>query len=545
MTSGVMSGAEGARGAQAASLHGAQTMSQHDTEAPVPFKNWVAVIGSAIGAFMAVLDIQITASSLRDIQGGLGASVDEGSWISTAYLIAEIVTIPLTGWLSQVFSRRVYITFNAALFIIFSMLCGLAHDLPTMIVWRAAQGFTGGVLIPMSFSTILTMLPKSKQPIGLAIFGMTATFAPSIGPAVGGFITDTLSWQYIFFLNLIPGIALISMLLYALPAEKFKLDLLKRSDIPGIISMSVGLSCLIYVLEEGQRKDWFGSELIQRAAVVAGISLTFFIMRELMAKYPLVNLGLLLRRNFGVSSIANVGLGIALYGSVYLLPVYLAVTQGYSAWQIGQVLIWSGMPQLLIIPFLPVIMKRVDTRLIIGFGLIMFGISCLMNVWMSHDYAGEQLIASMIIRSLGQPFIITPLSAMAAGGIEAEQLGSASALFNMMRNLGGSVGTAFASTLVTQREQFHSERIGEHLSNSDPLVRQWLTNASHTLYHAGATAWTANQQAIELLASKVRTEAFVMAFNDSFGFLAVILLLAAFTVIFLQKPQGAPAAHME
>jgi DHA2 family multidrug resistance protein len=516
-----------------------------EVEAAVPFKNWVAVVGSAIGAFMAVLDIQITSSSLRDIQGGLGASVDEGSWISTAYLIAEIVTIPLTGWLSQVFSRRIYITVNAALFVIFSMLCGLAHDLPSMIVWRAAQGFTGGVLIPMSFSTILTMLPRSKQPIGLAIFGMTATFAPSIGPAIGGFITDTLSWQYIFFLNLIPGIVLMAMLLYSLPPEKLKLDLLKRSDIPGIVSMAIGLSCLIYVLEEGQRKDWFGSDLIQRAAIISAISLVFFVVRELLAKYPLVNLRLLLRRNFGVSSIANVALGVALYGSVYLLPVYLALTQGYSAWQIGQVQIWSGLPQLLIIPFVPVLMRKIDPRLIIGFGLVMFGISCLMNVFMSHDYAGEQLIASMIIRSLGQPFIITPLAQMAASGIEVEQAGSASALFNMMRNLGGSIGTAFAATLVTQREQFHSERLGEHISNSDPLVRQWITDATNTLYHAGATTWTANQQAIQLLAEKVRTEAYVMAFNDAFAFLAVILFMAAFTVFFLQKPQGAPAAHME
>lgn len=195
-------------------------MSSLNSEEKVPLKNWIAVIGSSIGAFMAVLDIQITASSLRDIQGGLGASVDEGSWISTSYLIAEIITIPLTGWLSRVFSPRLYIVVNAILFVLFSILCGTAHDLTTMIVCRAAQGFTGGILIPMCFSTILEMLPPSKQPIGLAIFSISATFAPSIGPAIGGYITDTFSWPYIFYLNLIPGAILIAMLMYSLPSAR-------------------------------------------------------------------------------------------------------------------------------------------------------------------------------------------------------------------------------------------------------------------------------------------------------------------------------------
>lgn len=301
----------------------------------VPMKNWLAVVGSAIGAFMAILDIQITASSLRDIQGGLGASVDEGSWISTSYLIAEIVTIPLTGWLSRVFGARNYIIANAILFILFSILCGIAHDLPTMILFRALQGFTGGTLIPMCFSTILQMLPPAKQPIGLAIFSLSATFAPSIGPAIGGYITDTCSWPYIFFLNLIPGLILIGMLSYALPKSPPQWHLLKENDLPGIFLMSVGLSCLIYVLEEGQRKDWFGSELIRTPAIVAVVCLTLFVWQELRTRFPLVNVRLLSRRNFGLGTLASVALGFALYGSVYLLPLYLAVVQGYSAWQIG------------------------------------------------------------------------------------------------------------------------------------------------------------------------------------------------------------------
>ncbi len=515
-------------------IHGKQSEASS-----VPLKNWLAVIGTAIGAFMAILDIQITASSLRDIQGGLGASVDEGSWISTSYLIAEIVTIPLTGWLSRVFSPRVYIIANATLFIVFSILCGMAHDLPTMIMFRAAQGFTGGILIPMAFSTIMEMLPPSQQPIGLAIFSMSATFAPSIGPAIGGYITDNFSWPYIFFLNLIPGVILISMLLYAMPKSKMQLGLLKKNDIAGIITMATGLSSLIYVLEEGQRKDWFGSQEISGAAIVAAVSLIIFVIREITAKNPLVNPGLFIRRNFGLGTLANISLGFALYGSVYLLPLYLAIVHGYSASQIGQVLMWSGLPQLLITPFVPGLMKKIDARLLITFGLAMFGISCAMNGFMSHDYAGEQLILSMLVRAIGMPFIITPLSALATNGIDKEQMGSASALFNMMRNLGGSLGTALSSTLIVQREQFHSTRLYEHISDSDVIVRQWIKEASAGLQHAGASAWSAHEQSLQVLADQVRRESYIMSFNDAFLCVAIVLFVGAFTVLLLKK-SGAP-----
>ncbi len=501
-------------------------------------KSWIAVIGTAIGAFMAILDIQITASSLRDIQGGLGASVDEGSWISTSYLIAEIVTIPLTGWLSRVFSPRLYIIGNAVLFIIFSILCGMSHDLTTMIVLRALQGFTGGILIPMCFSTIFEMLPPSQQPIGLSIFSLSATFAPSIGPSVGGYITDTFSWPYIFYLNLVPGLVLIGLLLYSLPATKMQLDLLKKHDIPGIATMAVGLSCLIYVLEEGQRKDWFGSDLIRNAAVIALIALTLFVFRELTAKFPLVNLRLLTRRNFGFGTIGSVILGFALYGSVYLLPLYLAIVHKYSAWQIGQVLMWSGLPQLLVTPFVPMLMKKIDPRFLVSVGFALFAASCGLNAFMSHDYAGDQLIISMVVRALGLPFIITPLSALSNAGIEREQAGSASSLFNMMRNLGGSIGTALASTVITQREQFHSERIYETVSASDLAVRNFLAQASHNLHHAGASAWSSKQQALEVLANQVRQEAFVMAFNDAFACVAIALAIGSVVVLFLKRPQG-------
>src|SRR3954464_7877410 len=247
----------------------------------VSTKTWIAVIGATLGAFMAVLNIQIVNASLADIQGAIGAGIDDGGWISTSYLIAEIVVIPLSGWLAQVFSTRKYLLTNAVLFLALSVACAFAQDLPQMIVLRAVQGFTGGVLIPMAFTLIITLLPKAKQPVGLALFALSATFAPAIGPTIGGYLTENWGWEYIFYVNLVPGAIMIAMLWFSLDATPMKLSLLRNGDWPGIATMSIGLAALQTVLEEGNKDDWFGSPFIVRFAVIAAISVPLFIVIEL------------------------------------------------------------------------------------------------------------------------------------------------------------------------------------------------------------------------------------------------------------------------
>ncbi|MBD3562720.1 DHA2 family efflux MFS transporter permease subunit, partial [Planktothrix sp. FACHB-1355] len=316
----------------------------------IPLKTWIGLFGTILGAFMAVLDIQITNASLQQIQAALGATLEEGSWIATAYLVAEIVVIPLTGWLSRVFSLRWYLLVNAGLFTFFSICCAWAWDLNSMIVFRALQGLTGGVLIPMSFTYILTNLPPAKQTIGLAMFAITATFAPSIGPTLGGWLTENYSWQYVFYLNLFPGLLLLAAVWYAVEPQPIQLHLLKDGDWGGIIAMAIGLGSLQVVLEEGSRKDWFSSDLIVRLTVIAVIFLAIFFWIEFTRRKPFINLRLLGRRNFGLASIVNVSLGVGLYGSIYILPLYLAQIQRYNAMQIGEVIMWGGMPQLFIVP---------------------------------------------------------------------------------------------------------------------------------------------------------------------------------------------------
>src|ERR1700750_952802 len=235
----------------------------------VSARTWVAVMGSTLGAFMAVLNIQIVNASLADIQGAIGAGIDDGGWISTSYLIAEIVVIPLSGWLAQAFSVRIYLLTNAFLFLVFSAACALAQDLPQMIVLRAIQGFTGGMLIPMAFTLIITLLPKAKQPVGLALFALSATFAPAIGPTIGGYLTENWGWEYIFYVNLVPGAVMVGMLYYALEAKPTKLALLREGDWAGIATMAIGLSALQTVLEEGNKDEWFASPFIVKLSITA------------------------------------------------------------------------------------------------------------------------------------------------------------------------------------------------------------------------------------------------------------------------------------
>lgn len=511
----------------------------------VSLKNWLGVSAALLGAFMAVLDIQITNASLNDITGALGASLDEGAWISTAYLVAEIVVIPLTGWLSQVFSVRRYLLVNTALFIVFSVTCAFATNLPQMILFRAGQGFTGGVLIPMAFTVILTTLPPAKHPIGLAMFGLSATLAPSLGPTVGGWLTDSYSWQYIFYLNVIPGMLLLAGVWYALPQMPMQLNLLKQGDWLGIATMAMGLACLEFFLEEGNRQDWFGSLQIQRAATVAAVVLPIFVIWQLIKKQPLLNLRLLGRRNFFIAVVTTMGLGMGLYGSTFILPLYLTQIQGYNAMQIGETIMWAGMPQLLITPFVPKLMQRVDLRLLVAIGFMLFGLSCLMNTNMSQDTAVLQLIPAQIIRALGQPLVMTPLSSFATAGIEPKQIGSASAIYNMARNLGGSFGIAALGTLQSVRERFHSARLVDAVSLSNPLTRDRLDLLTQSFLHHTADPLLAQNQALALIDQTVRRQANIMAFNDCFYLLGCVLLLSAFLVLFFRKiqPVAGGAAH--
>ncbi len=497
---------------------------------------WIAVLASMIGAFMAILNIQITNASLLDIEGGIGTGVDNGAWISTSYLIGEIVVIPLTDYLSRVFSFRRYMLTNVVLFALFSAACAFAHDLGSMIALRGLQGFAGGVLIPMAFTMVLTRLPKGQQPIGLAMFALSVTFAPAIGPTIGGYLTENYGWQTIFFVNAPPSLAMFIALYLTLEKKPMKMSLLKEGDWAGIVTMAIGLSALQTVLEEGNKDDWFQSPFIVKLALIAVVFLTAFIVIELTAKKPLVQLRLLKKRNFGIGVLINVLVGVALFGTVYILPQYLGQVQRYNAEQIGNVLAWTGLPQLIIIPIVPLLIKKFDVRSVAFVGISIFAASSFMNIWLSYDSAGDQFFLPNIVRAVGQALVLTPISVITTAGISPSEAGAASGLSNMLRNLGGAVGTATLATVLTKREQFHSNIIGQSVTLARDEVRDRINQLTqYFMAHGVSDLAVAQHKAIAAIGATVHRQALIQGFSDTFAVIGTVLALAAIAVLFTKK----------
>jgi DHA2 family multidrug resistance protein len=502
-------------------------------------RTWIAVVGASLGAFMAILNIQIVGSSLGDIQGAIGAGSDDGAWITTAYLVAEIVVIPMSGWLARVFSLRRYLIVNAILFTLLTAACAFAQNLGQMIVLRALQGAAGGVLIPLAFTIILTTLPPSKHAIGIAIYSLSAVFAPSVGPVLGGYFSETFGWQSMFFISLPPGLVMVAMLWFSLDKSPSQFHLLKKGDWVGIITMAIGLGTLETVLEEGNKNDWFSSPFILRLAVVSVVCLSAFVAVQLRRREPLLHLRLLARRNFGLGSLVNFVFGVSIYGWIYTVPAYLGQVQGYSAKQIGTVMIWLGLPQLLLIPLLPKVMKHVDARLMAGAGFALFAIGTWSASELSGDFAGPQFLASNLIRALAQVMAMTPLSAIAIAGIEREYAASASALFNMMRNLGGAIGIALLQTILTRREQFHSYVNTENVSLLGEATRARLQGlAQYFMSHGVADPDLAYHKAIVALGRGIRHQAFLQGYSDIIMVQSAALAIALVVVLFLGKAGG-------
>jgi DHA2 family multidrug resistance protein len=503
-------------------------------------RDWIAVMSVMLGAFMAVLDIQITNASLKDIQGALSATLEEGSWISTSYLVAEIIMIPLSAWLVQVFGARRMAVWVSGLFLVASLLCSTAWNLESMIVYRAFQGFTGGALIPLAFTMTLLKLPEHHRAKGMALFAVTATFAPAIGPTLGGWLTESFGWEYIFYINVPPGLLMIAGLLYSLDKKPTDWSMLNTADYPGIVTMAIGLGCLQVFLEEGHRNNWLESNFIVGLGSTALISLILFVILQLSRDNPLINLRILNNRNFGLSSISSVGLGIGLYGSVYALPLYLAQVQGYNAMQIGEVIMWMGAPQLLIIPLVPVIMKYISPKWLCAFGFAMFGFANFASGVLNPDFAGDQLNKIQILRAIGLPFVMVTLSLIATAYLRAEDAGSAGSLFNILRNLGGAIGIALIATLIDNRAKTYFDYLREALVPSNPQVAERLSFWAEKLGSEHA--------ALAKLSEMTHQQASIMAYNDAFHFIGIALGVSMLAALFTrQLPAGATnsaaAAH--
>jgi DHA2 family multidrug resistance protein len=493
---------------------------------------WTAVAAGTLGAMMATLDISIVNASLPVIQGEIGASGTEGTWIATAYLVAEIVMIPMAGWLVKMLGLRKLLMFAAGFFTLFSVLCGLSTSLPMMIAGRVGQGFTGGALIPTAMTIIATRLPRSQQPLGNAMFGATAILGPVMGPVLGGWLTENLSWHYSFFINLPIGAALFALLFVGVPAEKMKSGMLQDADWFGIAGLVFGLGALTVVLEDGQRELWFASAEIRWLAVTSLIGFILLGWGQLHARSPIIQLKLLRDPQFGAVVAMAAVVGMGLYGTSYVIPQFLSGIANYNSLQAGQIVLLSGVPMLFMMPFVPAMIKHLDIRIAVGSGLLLLACSCYLNTGLTALSTGSAFIPSQLLSGVGTVTAMMFLNQAAIRSVTAEQAGDASGLYNVARNLGGSIALALITIIQERRSWLHARRLEESLS----------ANAEHVQsYIAGQGGM---DTALRSLEGTIQIQALTMTYADLFWMLSIGLVCITPLVLFL-RPLPTNAAPVQ
>lgn len=495
---------------------------------------WLAVAAGLLGALMATLDITIINSALPTIQGEIGANGAEGTWVATAYLVAEIIVIPLSGWLVGVFGLRNFLLGAAVLFTAFSVLCGTADSLDMMIIGRAGQGFTGGAMIPTAMTIIATRLPRSKQAVGTALFGIVGVLAPVAGPVVGGWLTDNLSWRYAFLINVPVCLALVLLLLIGLPHRRMELGKLGQADWLGITGMTLWLGAMTVVLEEGHRELWFESSHIVALTMLSAVGFALLMIGQITNPAPVIRLSLLKDNQFRSVVIMAVALGIVLYATNYLVPQFVATVAGYSALQAGQVLMLSALPVMLMVPFIPVMSRKLDIRLAVGAGIFMLAGSCFLETTLTDMSGGGDFAASQLMRGTGMILVFVFLNQAAISAVPVAFAADASGLYNAARNFGGSIALAGMATMQDDRLAFHSRRLEETLSQGSETVDAYLSSLGEVV---------GDPAALRALAGTIHQQALVMTYNDLFLVTGICVALAAPLAFFLRPlPQGAAAA---
>lgn len=497
-----------------------------------------------VGMFIALLDIQIVSASLRDIGGGLSAGADETVWIQTSYLIAEIIVIPMSGWLSRVMSTRWLFCLSAAGFTIASMLCGVAWNIQSMIAFRALQGFLGGSMIPLVFTTAFMFFEGKKRVLAAATIGALASLAPTLGPTVGGWITDNFNWHWLFFVNLVPGIFVAVVVPMLVRIDRPDRTLLASADYMGMVLMALFLGCLEYTLEEGPRLDWLGDQVIVITASVAALSAIGFVWRSLQYAHPIVDLRALKDPNFALGCFFSFVTGVGIFATIYLTPMFLGRVRGLSAFEIGSAVFSTGVFQILSIPLYAFCANRIDLRWLLMFGLACFALSMWQFGPITHDWGSAELLLPQALRGIGQQFAIPPTVTLTLGGLAASRLKLASGLFNLMRNLGGAIGIAVCATLLNNRTNVHFLHLAEHLHASNDAMTGMLATVAGGLTAAGSDAAGAESGALRQLFALTYREAQTMAFSDVFLVIMACFLLATAMVPLMRKtqPPKAPSA---
>lgn len=487
----------------------------------------------AFGQFMALIDIQIVAASLNDVQAGLSAGPDEISWVQTAYLMAELVMIPFSGFLGKALSTRWLFALSAALFTLSSAFCGLAWDIGSMVGFRALQGFVGGAMVPTVFATGFALFTGKDRAMIPAILGMVSGLAPTLGPSVGGWITDAAGWRWIFFINIFPGIAVTTMsILFVRGIDVPDLSMLKRIDYSHLAAMAVFLGGLEYVLEEGQRHDWFGDPNIATGAWLSFVAFLLFLERSFFSGAPIVKLSPFRRPTFAFACIFNLVIGFGIYSSTYLIPVFLGRVRGYNSLDIGTTVWVIGASQVLGTIVAARLSQRIDPRLMIAPGLCLFALSLWLTSYVTPEWGFGALLVPQLVRGFAVMICIVPTVGMALSGFDMTELRYASGLFNLMRNLGGAIGIAVVNVWLYDQTRIQAARMSEALGEPNRRAADFVSELAGKFAAATSDPAHALGMAQSDLARLVGRHALTLGFDEVFRTMALMFLLALVMVPF-------------
>jgi MFS transporter, DHA2 family, multidrug resistance protein len=496
---------------------------------------WLVALTVMIPTLMVIVDTSVVNVSLDHIRGSLSAGIDEATWSITSYLAANAVIIPMSGWLSRLFGRKRYLVSSVALFTVSSLFCGLSWSIQSLIVFRVLQGLAGGALQPLSQSILLETFPVYQHGMAMAIFGIGIMFGPIIGPVLGGWITDSWSWHWIFFVNVPFGIISIFMTILFIFDPPYMKKTKMKIDYWGLILLTVGIGCLQLILDRGQREDWFSSEPITWMTVACVVALVFFILVERTVKEPIVDLKVFKDATFVLGNVILFFVVMNLFGSIVMLPIYLQTLMGYTATLSGFVLAPGGVANLLCMPIVGQLVSRGNPKWLILFGILVTAYATYQMSRFNMQVDFNAVLWPRVMLGIGVAFVFIPLTTISLSHIRKEEMGNATAVFNLLRNLGGSFGVALSATILARQAQVHQARLTEHLTPFDPAYVLSAQQSARTLLERGIEASQAAQGGMGLIYQRLLREAAMLSFNDVFYLLTVLMLLTVPLVFFMRR----------
>jgi MFS transporter, DHA2 family, multidrug resistance protein len=507
---------------------------------------WIVALTVMLPTLIEIVDTSVVNVSLDHIRGSLSAGLDESTWTITSYLVSNAIIIPMTGWLSKVFGRKRYLIFSISLFTIASFLCGSAWSLQSLVFFRILQGIGGGALQPISQSILLETFPPKQHGIAMAVFGVGIMFGPIIGPLLGGWITDNWSWHWIFYINIPIGILSIFMTLMFIKDPHYIQNIKLKIDYWGLALLCLGLGCLQIVLDKGQQDNWLDSSFISTLCLISAVSLIAFVLVELFyAEHPVVDLRIF--RNISFSS-GNLVMFIGffnLFASIVLLPIFLQSLMGYTAYLSGFVLGPGGIATLIALPLAGRLVTKVNPKILLTFGIIVnaYATYLMSNFTLNADFA--TVIWPRIVLGVGMGFFFIPLTTLTMSGISKENMGNATSIFNLIRNLGGSFGVAFVTTMLARREQYHQAHMVANLTPYDTQYQMAVQQGTQALQIRGLEATQAELGSLANIYHEMLRQASMLSFNDSFYLVFMIMLLVLPMVLIMRagKVAGPPGMH--